>query len=93
MSIEKLQEALTDGWPDEYGNVVSDAGWYGEGKYDYRQVVIQIKDSEVGIEDGFYRCTVSRTGSYYTDYEYGEWDVEKVEPYQETITMYRKVDG
>jgi len=86
----KLQYALKDGCfdPEDFGKEVFNSGWISEGKYDLIEVVIEVTGSnEYGIEEGFYRCTNARSGSYFTDYHYEDWQVEKVEPYTETITV------
>lgn len=94
MSVEKLTAALADGDPYEYGDEVFNSGWISNGKYDLIEIVIRVDTNKDDIETGYYRCTNSRTGSYYTDYDYDEWFVEKVEPYTETvvITKYRRVE-
>lgn len=87
MSVKLLTEWLVDGWPEEFGTELYNSGWISDGKYKTIEIVIKVESSEAGFEDGYYRCCNHRTGSYYADYEYGDWSVQKVEPYMETITV------
>ena len=49
---------------------------------------------DLPFEEGFYRVIQSRSGSYWSDYEYSDPVVSKVEPYTETVTItkYRAVE-
>ena len=49
---------------------------------------------DIPFEGGFYRVIQSRSGSYWSDYEYSDPVVSKVEPYTETVTItkYRAVE-
>lgn len=53
---------------------VHEGKWRDEGKYSYREQVLQATD------DGkFYSYTESRSGSYFTDYTYSwEWEKDKI---------------
>lgn len=88
-----LKELLDDGYDaDEIGVIVQDTGWRSDGKYELNTYVLHvITPGHEGVEAGYYRISQDRTGSYYTDYEYGDLCVEEVEPYVEVVekTRYR----
>lgn len=92
MSVAFLQAALADGDPDDFGKVVEDEGWVSDGKYDITAVVILVTpehsaEHDGQLEEGYYQCSTYRSGSYFSDYDYGEWDVFAVEPYEEVVTL------
>lgn len=95
MSIEKLQEALVVGYAEEYGKIVYDSGWEQDGKYQHCTTVLHISDDDLksegyeGWEAGYYRIVQARAGGYYSDYDYLDPEIEKVEPYEEVVTVRR----
>ena len=91
MSVAFLQAALADGFPEEFGKVVHDDGWESDGKYQTNCTVIQMTEEDVKefpeAKEGYYMCIGYRSGSYFSDYEYGDWSVNEVEPYEEVVTL------
>lgn len=86
MSTQWLKDKLIEheGEFENVGNVVEDSDWISDGKYDYRTVVLL-------IEDSYYRVGRSRSGSYYSGWEYDDdYFITEVEPYTKTVTKYRK---
>lgn len=102
MSIAWLKEIIeTDRWAIEELNIVYDGEWVSEGKYEYKETVVELTGAEVlspedypveaTLEPGLYQINDTRSGSYYSDWEYGEPSIFKVEPYTETVTRYREL--
>ena len=102
MSIAWLKEALQiDGAVLDELKIVHDGEWEQDGKWQHKEVVVPLTgeenlDSEdwpieATLEAGFYQINSTRSGSYYSDWEYNDDVVVKVEPYQETITRYAVV--
>ena len=69
---------------DESVEVVDGGNWNSNGKYQNRTVIVKYNGK-------YYSIVETRSGSYHTDYEYYDEIVHEVEPYQVTITKYRKV--
>jgi hypothetical protein len=67
---------------EQYTLVQSNDDWSGD-KYEWKSTVVQSIDS-----GKYYEVVVTRTGSYYTDYEYIGHDVFEVEPETVTIVKY-----
>lgn len=67
--------------------IIDEGDWRDEGKYSYLETIIKYKEL-------FFQINVSRTGSYYTDYDYSEPEVMQVEPKEEIkiITNWVKVE-
>jgi hypothetical protein len=76
-----LVEELLELHDNEELLVVDDGDWIDDGKYSHRTVV-------VAYYKKFYAIDENRSGSYYTDYEYGEPSVYEVEAVQKTITTW-----
>lgn len=85
---EKEVETIFDGLWDE-GDITEDGKWelvdgdewVSEGKYEHRNPII--KNLETGK---FYQALLTRTGSYYSDYDYQYHD-ELVEVKQKQVTV------
>jgi hypothetical protein len=66
--------------------------WVSEGKYDYRDNILQTKDGK------FYSHVESRSGSYFTDYYYSwenepdEIELTEVREVEKTIKVWEAVD-
>lgn len=91
MSITFIRKLLLEEEADveDIGKVVEEGDWESDYKdYAYKSTVVQVAASDLGMEEGFYRITYMRSGSYYTDYEYELDNVIKVEPVEITVTKY-----
>lgn len=74
---------------EDFSLIVIESGkWTSDMKYEFKTTVVQDKES-----GKFYEIEESRTGSYYSDYEYSESSVIEVEPHTETkvITVWKEV--
>lgn len=98
MSKEYILAAIDDGMDVDDLNfyTVEDRPWTSDGKYEYRSDIVEITPDTPHLDDdypelipGYYEITYSRSGSYFTDYEYGDTYVIEVEPYEVTETKYR----
>ena len=99
MSVKFLKEALTDGDLEDYGTVVYTTGWEDEGKWSSRSTIILVDERtaeemnatsvEHLLETGYYLIVDSRSGSYFTDYEYEPSDVHSVDVYEELVPTLR----
>lgn len=69
-----------DGEPDY--EVVEEGDWINEGKYQSAEIVYKVGDQ-------FFCVVLSRSGSYFSDYDYLEPDCYEVEPVVITKTEYR----
>lgn len=83
MSKTAILAALEDYDPDDIGSVIYDSGWdVGYKDYACREVVIEVTDAEIAMDDsmvrGHYLIVMSRSGNYYSDYDYGPTEVHKV---------------
>lgn len=82
--------ALMDGDEPEGYLVVEEGEWEDDGKWQHSTTVF-------AFEGALYWVSESRSGSYYSDYEYASshWpdmvECDKVEPYDVTTTKYRRV--
>lgn len=83
--------------PEDLGKVVDEGEWIEDYKYQFKTDVVHVTDPSIGqhldvpFEEGYYQIFQSRSGSYWSDYEYYEPTVTKVEPYEVTVTKWRKV--
>lgn len=104
MSVAWLKEILEiDGTAVDMLEIVHESEWEDQGKYQTKQTVVKLSDDEdfhpdnwpveSKLEPGYYQINDARSGSYWSDYEYDEPSVFKVEPYEQTITVtkWRKV--
>lgn len=84
MTIEEELKAMFD--EDEIDDpfiMIKPGTWKSEGKYQYYTDIVQNE-----VTDKYYAIHSSRSGSYFTDYEYGETEVEEVKPVKVEITRY-----
>ncbi len=97
MKLEELKDALDEACLDSYKcghydidnlpelfwdklEVVEDSDWVQEGKYQYCTTIV--KDDE----GNHFEIYNNRSGSYHTDWYYGEPSIHAVKPVVETIT-------
>lgn len=89
--LKDLSEELVECIKDQDDNkdlgleIVKDCGWEDDGKCSYKTVIYKYQDK-------FWSFWISRTGSYYTwyDYEYSDCLI-KVEPKEKIIIEYVEV--
>jgi hypothetical protein len=81
-----LNKLAKDFSSDELENyeLIQNGDWIDDGRYSFKDTVIKYQDK-------FYCIYESRSGSYFTYYNYGEPNACEVEPYEVTITQYRPV--
>lgn len=102
MSVAWLKEILAiDGAAVGELEIVHESDWEDEGKWQSKETVVKLSEDteldpeywpvESKLEPGYYQINDSRSGSYWSDYEYDEPAVFKVEPYDVTVTKYRRV--
>ena len=99
MSAQWIKAMLADDAEvDDLGNVVEEGEWINDMKWQHKTDIVKLSDNkaqfvDLPFEEGFYRVIQSRSGSYWSDYEYDEAAIQKVEPYTETLTVtkYRMV--
>lgn len=102
MSVAWLKEILAiDGTALDELKIVYDGEWEQEGKYQTKETVVELIDSSefdaeqwpvsAELEPGLYQINDTRSGSYYSDWEYYDPAIFKVEAYTETVTKYRMV--
>lgn len=81
MSSDLLKRIYKEGDIEDFVEVLHDTGWESDGKYDLRTLVVNLVpfnvEEELGsawpaLVPGEYVINLDRTGSYYSDYEYGE---------------------
>lgn len=92
MSADKLKALLKNDDLDYEEDLIiaEDGDWIDEGKYAYREYIADITyGNEEGIDPGYYRVNMSRSGSYYSEYEYYIDAVTKVVPYDEIVTVVK----
>lgn len=94
-SIEVLTAAIDEGEDaSDFGKLVYSSGWQDDGRWQLLEEVIFVpSDNEVtNMAAGYYSVNYSRSGSYFTDYDYGDVVVHEVEPVEvvKTTTEYRK---
>lgn len=61
---------------------VKDGDWVDEGKYSYSDSVYFFPELNVYVE-----CSQSRSGSYYSDYDYSDPSFCFVEPHTKTVVV------
>ena len=102
MSVKWLAALLQiDGMVVEELKIVHESEWEQDGKWQSKETVVELTGEEdldpenwptdEVLEPGFYQINDARSGSYYSDWEYDEPTIFKVEPYTETVTKYRMV--
>ena len=84
ISSEVAKALVWEDYSDEY-EVVDDGHWEAEHKYEYKSLIFKYKDK-------FYELSVSRSGSYYTEYYY-DWEVvDEFEcPEMEQVTITQEI--
>lgn len=91
MSNELIKEL--ENLVEEYGfdleemeeiEIVEEGDYISEGKYEICETIIKYKDK-------FFSMIQSRSGSYWTDYDYNDPDFYAVEPKEITKTIYVRV--
>lgn len=102
MSVKWLKALLQiDGMVVEELKIVYESEWEQDGKWQSKETVVELTGEEdldpenwptdEVLEPGFYQINDCRSGSYYSDWEYHDPAIFKVEPYTETVTKYRMV--
>lgn len=102
MSVKWLKALLQiDGMVVEELKIVYESEWEQDGKWQSKETVVELTGEEdldpenwptdEVLEPGFYQINDVRSGSYYSDWEYHDPAIFKVEPYTETVTKYRMV--
>ena len=71
-----------DTWdlPEDFESV-TEGDWIQEHKYQYIDAIVKHKPTET-----FWEICRNRSGSYHTDWYYGEAHVAQVEPHEEVVT-------
>ncbi len=88
--MSNLNQLAKDYWNDELEcEVIEEGDWVNEYKdYDFRTDIIKHQDK-------FYRVSMNRSGSYYSDYFYdeGSFEAEEVTKVEKvvTVTSWEKV--
>lgn len=77
MDKNQLYEMFYD--EDEAIKIVENGGWSDDGKYSMRTSIFKYNDK-------FYELCETRSGSYYTDYDYHEPKINEVVPVERVIT-------
>lgn len=97
MTLQELADALKEACADSYSGghydidnlpeifysrleVVEEGDWIQEGKYQYQSTIV--KDDE----GNHFEISNNRSGSYHTDWYYGDANVCQVKPVVETYT-------
>lgn len=83
--VEELEEILSEipeGKTYEGITMIKEGEWIGGGKYEDKEIIFKFKDK-------VYSWNKSRSGSYFSDYEYMNDDyVTEVEPKEKIIIEY-----
>jgi len=71
---------------DESVEIIEDGDWIDDGKYSFKETVIK-------YEGKYYQIDESRSGSYYTDYDYFDPTIIEVTPEDvvRTVRVWRPV--
>ncbi|MDF0504854.1 hypothetical protein POK33_29395 [Burkholderia cenocepacia] len=86
LNIPEVIQLFEDG--DDRLDSVEEGDWTSDGKYEHRTDIM--KDTQTGK---FYAIHQSRSGSYFSDYEYGDTYANEVEPVQVMVTQWKAVAG
>ncbi|SMG43365.1 hypothetical protein [Paraburkholderia susongensis] len=65
----------------------------GDWEIDYKDYASRSTVQQHVPTGRYFSITENRSGSYYTDYFYGDSDCTEVEPVEVTVTQYRAVKG
>lgn len=88
LSIENKEALFKDDYDDKLGfEVVKREEWDDEGKYSTCRLIIKHKET-----GKFYAFPVTRSGSYYSDYDYDYWDDSLCEVEQQEVTTVQWVE-
>lgn len=90
MSIEELRKLIADNYDNYFGidelpeqfEEIEEGDWQDNGKYSYSTSIV--KDT---INNKYYEIHNTRSGSYFTDYNYSPAQICEVMPKEETITV------
>lgn len=77
--LEVWYEADEESAPEWNFEIIEDEDWIDEGKYSFKSTFVKWKDA-------YYRIDQSRSGSYFTDYDYSEPTFVQVIPEEVVIT-------
>ena len=66
--------------------VIDSGDWVDDGKYQYQQTVIRDKST-----DRYFAVSQSRSGSYYSDFEYDDPEICEVSPVEYTAIRWEYV--
>lgn len=64
--------------------VVEEGEWISNGKYQYLNTIVKYNGKH-------YKISQFRSGSYHTDWDYGEPSISQVVPVEVTITKWKEV--
>jgi len=88
MSIKMFEDLCSYGIEELDGaEIIEEGDWVTE----YKDFAIQ--ETIFKYEGKFYKMTMNRSGSYYTDYDYSEPEFCEVVPRQITATIYEVVNN
>lgn len=93
MSIKWIEAMLNDDAEvADLGHVHEEGEWINDHKWQHKTDIVNVSDNKeqftgLPFEPGYYCINQSRSGSYWSDYEYDEPTITKVEPYEETMTV------
>jgi len=80
MSIDIVRKMFDEDDIDAFDEVVDSGDWIDDGKYSFREDVVK-------YDGKFYKISQSRSGSYYTDYDYMDPEIEEVEKREKTVVQ------
>ncbi|MBY4725714.1 MULTISPECIES: hypothetical protein [Burkholderia] len=86
LSIPEVIQLFDD--EDERLEEVERGAWESDGKYELRTDIV--KDTHTGK---FYAIHQNRSGSYWSEYEYGDTEANEVKPVQVMVTQWEAVEG
>lgn len=80
---QTLEQVIIDLWEneDEQIEIIDNGKWRTDVKYEHRDTIVKF----IGR---YFAIAQSRSGSYFTDYEYCDPMVYEVEPKQVTVTQW-----
>jgi hypothetical protein len=85
IDLNKLAKDFADDELDpETYKVIKEGDWINEHKYQYQETIISYQNK-------LYCICQSRSGSYWSDYEYNDPEAYEVEPHEVTVIEYRVV--
>ena len=87
LTDDDIANIAHDDYDTEKYKVVFWGPWEDEGKYSHQQIVFQVGEE-------FYGFWISRSGSYFSDYDYqypSVKDVQKVQKVTKTIEVWESI--